>query len=169
MVARSKCCTCWVHFAMRASAQRSFVRPQAISRRPRAKRTSMYAKSTAAVISICALSGGCVRYCASCKPDLVHCHSRRGADMLGGQAAAMESIPAVVSRRVDNPEPGLLASLRYRKFARIVAISNAIRDVLIDSGVKPERIEVIRSTVDTARFAHGHIPRSHAQRVRLAG
>ena len=89
------------------------------------------------------------------KPDLVHCHSRRGADMLGGQAAAMESIPAVVSRRVDNPEPGLLASLRYRKFARIVAISNAIRDVLIDTGVTPERIEVIRSTVDTARFAHG--------------
>lgn len=89
------------------------------------------------------------------QPDIVHCHSRRGADMLGGQAAAMESIPAIVSRRVDNPESGLLASLRYRKFARVVAISNAIRDVLIDAGVRPERIEVIRSTVDTTRFAHG--------------
>ncbi len=86
-------------------------------------------------------------------PDIVHCHSRRGADFLGGQAAAMAGIPAVVSRRVDNPEPAMLAQLRYRRFARIIAISEAIRDVLLASGIPADRIEVIRSGVDVDRFA----------------
>ena len=35
-------------------------------------------------------------------PDIVHCHSRRGADLLGGLAATLADIPAVVTRRVDN-------------------------------------------------------------------
>lgn len=89
------------------------------------------------------------------RPDLVHCHSRRGADFLGGQAAAMAGIAAIVSRRVDNPESGLTASLRYRRFERIVAISAAIRSMLIDTGVDPRRIELIRSAVDVDRFARG--------------
>ena len=37
-------------------------------------------------------------------PDIVHCHSRRGADLLGGLAASLADVPAVVSRRVDNTE-----------------------------------------------------------------
>lgn len=88
-------------------------------------------------------------------PDLVHCHSRRGADFLGGQAAAMAGVPAIVSRRVDNPETGLTATLRYRRFERIVAISAAIGRILIDAGVEPRRIALIRSAVDVDRFAHG--------------
>lgn len=86
------------------------------------------------------------------RPDIVHCHSRRGADVFGGQAAAAENIPAVVSRRVDNPDPGFLASLRYRHFRRIVAISSAIERELLRSGVEPSRISVIHSAVDLERF-----------------
>ena len=86
------------------------------------------------------------------RPDIVHCHSRRGADILGGRAAAKEGIPAVVSRRVDNPDPPFLARLRYRKFARVVAISEAIRKALLASGVPEEVIVVIRSAVDVDRF-----------------
>ena len=89
---------------------------------------------------------------ADLKPDLVHCHSRRGGDFLGGQAAAMLGLPAVVSRRVDNPESALMASLRYRRFRRVVAISEAIAAVLEGAGVKADRIAVIRSAVDTERF-----------------
>lgn len=89
---------------------------------------------------------------AELKPDLVHCHSRRGADFLGGQAASMVAIPAVVSRRVDNPESAMLAALRYRRFRRVIAISRAISQVLQDTGIAPNRIEVIRSAVDTERF-----------------
>jgi len=87
------------------------------------------------------------------RPDLVHCHSRRGADMLGGIAASIADIPAVVSRRVDNTEMRLMAALRYRPFAKIIAISEAIAAVLRERGVDDTRIRVIRSAVDAERFA----------------
>jgi len=60
------------------------------------------------------------QYLQESKPDLVHCHSRRGADMLGGLAASIADVPAVVLR---------------------------------DCNPDDERIEVIRSAVDTERFA----------------
>lgn len=87
------------------------------------------------------------------RPDILHAHSRRGADLLGGVAARLTGTPAVVSRRVDNPEPGWLASLRYRPFERIVAISEAIRGVLLDAGIDARRIVVIPDCVDPAPFA----------------
>ena len=86
------------------------------------------------------------------KPDLVHCHSRRGADVLGGLAASFADVPAVVSRRVDNTEMRLTAALRYRPFEKIIAISEAVADVLADRGVEPGRIVVIRDAVDAATF-----------------
>ena len=84
--------------------------------------------------------------------DLVHCHSRRGADILGGLAAGFARVPAIVSRRVDHSELRLVAGLRYRPFRKIIAISEAIADVLRDRGIEDERIEVIRSAVDAAAF-----------------
>ena len=87
------------------------------------------------------------------KPDLLHCHSRRGADILGGLAASFADVPAVVSRRVDNTEMQLVAALRYRPFKKIIAISNAIADVLRERGIEDERLVVIRSAVDAAAFA----------------
>ena len=92
------------------------------------------------------------QFLQSSKPDLLHCHSRRGADMLGGLAASFADVPAVVSRRVDNTEMRLLAALRYRPFRKIIAISNAISVVLQAHDVDASRIEVIRSAVDTERF-----------------
>lgn len=93
------------------------------------------------------------QYLQSSGPDLVHCHSRRGADMLGGLAASFADIPAVVSRRVDNTEMRLMAALRYKPFRKIIAISEAIAAVLRDHDVDPARIEVIRSAVDTEQFS----------------
>jgi glycosyltransferase involved in cell wall biosynthesis len=92
------------------------------------------------------------QYISESKPDIVHCHSRRGADVLGGLAASFADVPAVVSRRVDNTEMRLVAALRYRPFRRIIAISEAIAEVLRDRGVEPERLTVIRSAVDVAEF-----------------
>jgi len=86
------------------------------------------------------------------EPDLVHCHSRRGADILGGLAAGFANVPAVVSRRVDNTELQLVAGLRYRPFRKIIAISEAIATVLRDRGIGDDRIEVIRSAVDAEAF-----------------
>ena len=85
-------------------------------------------------------------------PDLVHCHSRRGADFLGGQAASMVGLPAIVSRRVDNTEPALMSALRYRRFARVVAISENIAEMLRQAGINEERLVVIRSAVDTSQI-----------------
>jgi len=86
------------------------------------------------------------------KPDLVHCHSRRGADILGGLAATVADVPAVVSRRVDNTEMRVVAAIRYRPFSKVIAISNAIAEVLRDRGVEDERLEIIRSAVDIDAF-----------------
>lgn len=96
------------------------------------------------------------------KPDLVHCHSRRGADVYGGRAAAMARLPAVVSRRVDNPLSPVLARLSFRPFSRVVAISNAIAEVLRSAGVADEKLSVIRSAVDAKAFE------TDADRARLA-
>jgi glycosyltransferase involved in cell wall biosynthesis len=86
-------------------------------------------------------------------PDIVHCHSRRGADLLGGLAASYADIPAVVSRRVDNTEMRLMATLRYKPFRKIIAISEAIANVLREHDVEDDRIAVIRSAVDARAFA----------------
>lgn len=92
------------------------------------------------------------QYIRDSKPDLVHCHSRRGADVLGGLAASFADVPAVVSRRVDNTEMRVLAAIRYRPFEKIVAISEAVAAALTEVGVDKERIQVIRSAVDAAPF-----------------
>ncbi len=82
------------------------------------------------------------------EPDVVHCHSRRGADLLGGQALALAGVPAVLSRRVDHADSGLLAKWRYRPFRKVIAISGNIAAVLEDGGMHPERLQIIRSAVD---------------------
>lgn len=87
------------------------------------------------------------------QPDIVHCHSRRGADVLGGLAASFADVPAVVSRRVDNTEMKLTAALRYRPFKKIIAISEAVAAVLVDRGVERDRIVVIRDAVDATDVA----------------
>jgi len=87
------------------------------------------------------------------KPDILHCHSRRGADMFGGLAATLADIPAVVSRRVDNTEMRLLAALRYKPFRKVIAISDAIDRVLREHGIEGERTAVIRDAVDAGAFA----------------
>jgi glycosyltransferase involved in cell wall biosynthesis len=86
-------------------------------------------------------------------PDVVHCHSRRGADVLGGLAASFADVPAVVSRRVDNTELQIVAGLRYRPFQKVIAISEAIAEVLRERGIEAPRLEVIRSAVDATAFA----------------
>ena len=86
------------------------------------------------------------------RPDIVHCHSRRGADVLGGLAASFADVPAVVSRRVDNTEMRLVAALRYRPFRKVIAISEAIARELRARGVEEDRLAIIRSAVDVGRF-----------------
>jgi glycosyltransferase involved in cell wall biosynthesis len=82
------------------------------------------------------------------RPDLVHCHSRRGGDFAGGLAASLAAVPAIVSRRVDSEESRFVSRLRYRPFRRIVAISEHIAAMLRNHTSDADRIVVIRSAVD---------------------
>lgn len=84
------------------------------------------------------------------RPHLVHLHSRRGADVLGGLAARWAGVPAVLSRRVDNPESPRVAQRKYGLYARVICISEGIAEVLRSAGVPPARIRVVRSAVEAA-------------------
>ena len=85
-------------------------------------------------------------------PDLVHVHSRRGADLYGGLAAAIAGVPAVLTRRVDAAEPKGFARLKYRPYAAVVALSRAIETQLAAAGVDDTRLTRIPSAVDTRLY-----------------
>ncbi len=84
--------------------------------------------------------------------DLVHLHSRRGADVLGGIAAYFTGVKCICSRRIDNPEFPLIARLKYRLYDRVITISNGIRDVLLSEGIPSEKVVCVPSAVDMERF-----------------
>ncbi|MEE4203341.1 MAG: glycosyltransferase family 4 protein [Halieaceae bacterium] len=86
------------------------------------------------------------------KPDLVHLHSRRGADTLGAIAAQLEGVRCVVSRRVDNPEPRWLVPFKYRFYDHVITISEGIARVLRDCGVDDAKITCVRSALDASEY-----------------
>ncbi|HKX93219.1 MAG TPA: glycosyltransferase, partial [Methylibium sp.] len=86
------------------------------------------------------------------RPALVHLHSRRGSDLWGGLAARRESVPAVLSRRVDNPEPRWWVAAKYRLYAKVVAISEGIRRVLLAEGLGERQVVCVHSAVDTEAY-----------------
>ena len=84
--------------------------------------------------------------------DLVHVHSRRGADIWGGLAARKLGLPCVLSRRVDNRERAWVVAAKYWLYDHVIAISEGIRDVLIADGLPPAKVSCVRSAVDWERF-----------------
>jgi len=88
-------------------------------------------------------------------PDVIHIHSRRGADTLGLFSARLFSnAKIIISRRVDNPlRPGFLTQLRFGRLAdHVVAVSKGIVRELEKSGVSPERISQIYSAIDVGAY-----------------
>lgn len=85
--------------------------------------------------------------------DLVHLHSRRGADILGGIAAHLAGVKCICSRRVDNPEHPFIAKLKYKLYERVITISNGIREVLLKEGVPANKIVCVHSAVDSIKYA----------------
>ncbi len=86
------------------------------------------------------------------QPDLVHLHSRRGADTWGGLAAKLAGVPCVLSRRVDNPESRWAVALKYRLYDHVITISEGIRQVLLSEGLAPQKVSCVRSAVDAAPY-----------------
>lgn len=81
------------------------------------------------------------------RPDIVHLHSRRGADTLGALATVGLPPRVVLSRRVDNPESALAIALKYRLVDHVVTISNAIAGVLKRQGISPDKLSCVPSAV----------------------
>lgn len=87
------------------------------------------------------------------RPDLVHVHSRRGADLFAGLASRSAQRPAILTRRVDNPESIAWARLKYRPYRFVVAISKAIeRELREHVGLDPARVRRVPSAVDTGEY-----------------
>ena len=85
-------------------------------------------------------------------PDIIHIHSRRGADIWGALAAKWAGIPCICSRRVDNPEASLAVRLKYPLFAAVICISDGIRRVVCQSGVEPKKVVTVHSSVKGSLF-----------------
>lgn len=94
------------------------------------------------------------RVLADERADVLHVHSRAGADRFGGRAARSLGMRAVLTRRVDNPEPRLWARLKFRSYDAIAAISTPIEAWLRkDLRLPADRVTRIASGVDPAAFA----------------
>ncbi len=96
---------------------------------------------------------------------LLHAHDAHGHAVAWMAARKMHQVALVVSRRVD-----FSISKNYfsrRKYldprVRYFAISNGVRDVLVEGGVAPNRIFVVPSGVDPARFTF-QVPRDKMRR-----
>ena len=99
------------------------------------------------------------------QPKLVHMHSRRGADTLGGLAAKASAVPAVLSRRVDNREHPLAIRFKYPLYRQVIGISQAICHVLSEQGVDQTRLHCVHSTVDSDNFDTSTDNRRRARRA----
>jgi glycosyltransferase involved in cell wall biosynthesis len=88
-------------------------------------------------------------------PDLLHLHSRRGADVLGGIAGRWCGVKTIHSRRVDNPESPTVVKWKYRLYDRVIAISQGIADILLQQGVPEEKLVCVRSAVDVEAYQQG--------------
>ncbi|MDE2796180.1 MAG: glycosyltransferase family 4 protein [Gemmatimonadota bacterium] len=86
------------------------------------------------------------------RPDveLVHLHRGQGADRLGAMAATMARAPVILTRRVANPDVAWIVGVKYGVFRRVVAISGAVRDVLVEQGVPREKITLVHDAVDAS-------------------
>ncbi|WP_462269564.1 glycosyltransferase family 4 protein [Desulfobacter sp.] len=91
---------------------------------------------------------GLIRTIRMTRPDIIHVHSRRGADIWGGLAAWLTRVPAVITRRVDNPESRLAVRLKYSRYQRIITISRGIHQVLQKQGIDGDRMRCVKSAVD---------------------
>lgn len=86
------------------------------------------------------------------RPDFLHIHSRRGADFWGALAARQTGTPFIISRRVDNLEPGWLLRAKFKGVARVIGISERICGALCEMGIPRDQITCVRSGVDVQAY-----------------
>jgi len=88
-------------------------------------------------------------------PDIVHAHSGNAHSI--AHMTCRKTHPIVVTRRVDFAvKKNALSLWRYRSpGTRYVAISRAVKQVLVNAGVPEDRITIVHSGVDPSRASGG--------------
>lgn len=82
------------------------------------------------------------------KIDVVHAHTAHGA-ALAAIATLGAQIPIVATRRVDfHLAKNIFSRWKYKRAARIVAISDGVKKILLEDGVPARKISVVPSGVD---------------------
>ena len=102
--------------------------------------------------------------------QVIHMHTSR-ACTLGGLAAKIAKVKVkVISRRVDfSIKKNPLRRLKYGwNIDRIIAVSDGVRDVLINDGLDPERIVVIHSGTDVSLFKPDLSPEPFRKEIGVA-
>jgi len=91
------------------------------------------------------------------QPDILHVHSRRGADLWGAIIARYTGIPAICTRRVDNPESAI-NRLKYAQYQAVISISEGVRNVVSQRCPASVFQQVIHSSVDLSEFHYAADP-----------
>lgn len=96
-----------------------------------------------------------VRIVRRFKPDIVHIHSRRGADTFGALAARLAgNAKVIIARRVDDPILQSWANrLRYGPLCdRVIAVSQGIVRALVKGGVPRTKIAQVYSAIEANKY-----------------
>lgn len=86
------------------------------------------------------------------KPDIVHVHSRRGADLVGGWCAKWCGVPALITRRVAYREWRPLLRLKYSPYQRIIGISEGALEAVRELGFSDDRVGRIYSVIQASEY-----------------
>ncbi len=93
--------------------------------------------------------------------DLIHAHDARAHTL-----AVLSGRPAIVSRRVAFPvRRNMVSRWKYRRAAHFIAVSECVRQTLIEAGVDPTRITVVHDGVPLPQSAQA--PRTQVVAVDL--
>ncbi len=86
------------------------------------------------------------------RAEIVHCHEAHGLTS-AWLAGFFSPIRFVASRRVAYPlSQSSIARARYTRAARIIAVSRFVRKSVIESGLPPDRVDVVYDGVELPEF-----------------
>ena len=98
------------------------------------------------------------RILADGRIDLLHAHTAHAVTLATLATLFLRRRPALVAaRRLSFPlRSRLFGRLKYGfRVDRVIAVSAAIRRLLVRQGLDPERVVVVHSGIDPERFRHG--------------
>ncbi|OGR53101.1 MAG: hypothetical protein A2049_05120 [Elusimicrobia bacterium GWA2_62_23] len=81
------------------------------------------------------------------QPPLLHTHTGHTAAVSWLASAGLDCV-RVAHRRVDFIPGSFTARFKYAKAHGVIAISDAVRDILLKAGVPEEKVAVVNSTID---------------------